>query len=317
LLTFDRYVFSTKHESGGLYWRTIFNRFLTGAFLSNCIIALMVGARGSDITMMLAAMAPLPFLLIGFKFYCRHTFDLSMRYYSQGNAKGVEATPTIDKERKRDRVAVRFGHPALYQKLTVPMVSEKSKHLLADVYRGRLDGDVGGSGFSDVYLKRMSKENPGKYPAETTTAAAPFEFVSESNMDYENYKNRHDFADDGGSIYSGPSSRPGTPSIMGGHSRDHSRGRSRDRDEFGVGVTYPEGYHSTPSALREMSPSPSLDGPHGLRRLDSQGSTPYEIPAERGLLGGAAPMGGVTGTTPGYTPEGGETRDYFGTSGRR
>jgi hypothetical protein len=61
------------------------------------------------------------------------------------------------------------------------MVHEKSKHLLAEVYRGRLDGDLGDTAaFSDVYtMKRMSKEHPGKAAA----ATGPFEFVAEKNMD--------------------------------------------------------------------------------------------------------------------------------------
>lgn len=267
---------------------------LAGTFLSNCIIALMVGARGSDLTMMLGAMAPIPFLLLGFKFYCKNTFDGAIKYYTKGETpKGVEAPPAIDKEsRRRDRVAVRFGHPALYQKLTVPMVHEKSKHLLAEVYRGRLDGDVGGAGYSDMYsMKRMSKENPGKAEAVT----GPFEFVSESNMDFENFKNRPDFANeagDRGSLY-GPStiSRPGTPSSVVGS----ERGRSTDREQ---GVTYPAGYHNTPSNLREYSPSPDSRA-WGLDRTISNTSHGRD---DSNLLAGAQPMGTHTPLSSAYTP---------------
>lgn len=302
-----RYVFATKNESGGLYWRTIFNRLLAGTFLANCIIALMVGARGSDIKMMLGSMAPIPFLLVGFKFYCKKTFDGAIRYYTKGETpKGVEAPPPIDKESRRDRVAVRFGHPALYQKLTVPMVHEKSKHLLAEVYRGRLDGDVGAAGYSDMYsMKRMSKENPGKAEGGT----GPFEFVSESNMDFENFKDRPEFADeagDAGSLY-GPSttSRPGTPtSIMASE-----RGRSSEREH---GVTYPAGYHSTPSHLREYSPSPDARG-WGMDRTISNTSQPQD---DANLLASAQPMGAHTPLASAYTPYSPDQTsarpDYFG-----
>ncbi|KAL5394916.1 hypothetical protein PMIN02_004554 [Paraphaeosphaeria minitans] len=309
------YVFATKNDSGGLYWRTIFNRLLVGTFLSNCIVALMVAARGGDRTTMLGAMAPIPFLLIGFKFYCKATFDSAMKYYTKGEThKGVEAPPPIDKEsRRRDRVAVRFGHPALYQKLTVPMVHEKSKHLLAEVYRGRLDGDLGvTAGYSDVYsMKRMSKENPGKVAA----AAGPFEFVSESNMDFENFKDRPEFADeaggDTGSLY-GPStiSRPGTPSTVMDGERGRPMSRGSDRDEPGVGVTYPAGYHSTPSNLREYSPSPDS---HGFGRTVSNTSARDDAM----LLHGAQPMGGHTPLSSAYTPYSPEhtgqgRTEYFG-----
>ena len=107
-----RYVFCTKNESGGAFWRVLFNRMLVGTFFSNCIVALLVVARGYEHKWtMLAAMAPLPLGLIAFKFYCKNAFDHSLKYYTQGTrAKGTEAPTPIDKEsRRRDRVAVRFG----------------------------------------------------------------------------------------------------------------------------------------------------------------------------------------------------------------
>ncbi|KAH9877499.1 hypothetical protein IAQ61_002866 [Plenodomus lingam] len=319
------YVFCTKNESGGAFWRVLFNRMLVGLFLSNCIVALLCVARGyGSKWTMLGAMIPLPVGLLAFKFYCKGAFDNSFKYYTQGDrAQGVEAPTPIDKEsRRRDRVAVRFGHPALYQKLTVPMVHEKSKHLLAEVYRGRLDGDIGDTAaFSDTYtMKRMSKENPGKPAA----APAPFEFVSEDNMDFENFKTRPEFSDEHGGDGSLYGSRPGTPSAsstISGHpsALHHPRGRrpsSRDshrslaHDEGDVGVVYPPGYHQTPSALREYSPGPEP----GLRRLESNSSYQRD---DVNLVGAAAPMGvqevggGGGGAYKAYSPAREGEREYF------
>ncbi|KAG9205020.1 hypothetical protein G6514_009479 [Epicoccum nigrum] len=306
------YVFCTKNETGGLFWRVLFNRMLFGAFLANVVTACLVATKGGPSQYIMAgAMAPLPFLLLGFKFYCKWAYDHSMKYYTHGETtKGTEAQTPIDKEsRRRDRVATRFGHPALYQKLTVPMVHEKSKHLLAEVYRGRLDGDVGdNAAFGDVYsMKRMSKENPGKT---VTTAASPFEFVSENNMDFENFKDRADFNSDRGSMY-GESIRPDSPSTLwgeNGRGRPSSRGSNRVGDE--AGVTYPTGYHQTPSALREYSPSPET----GLRQMESNSSQPYQVHDQHTLLSGAAPMGqqGPGAYTP-YSPDrdGDGKIDYF------
>jgi hypothetical protein len=106
------YVFCTKNESGGLYWRVLFNRMLVGVMLFNCIIALLCAARGfGSRWTMLGAMIPLPLGLLAFKFYCKGAFDSSIKYYTKGDrAKGTEAPTPIDKEsRRRDRVAVRFG----------------------------------------------------------------------------------------------------------------------------------------------------------------------------------------------------------------
>ena len=107
------YVFCTKNESGGAFWRVLFNRMLIGTFFSNCIVALLVAARGyGSKWMMLGAMIPLPIGLLAFKFYCKNTYDNSLKYYTQGEtSKGGEAPTPIDKEsRRRDRVAVRFGY---------------------------------------------------------------------------------------------------------------------------------------------------------------------------------------------------------------
>lgn len=297
---------------------------LVGLFLSNCLIALMVFARGYGFKYkMLTAMIPLPLSLLAFKFYCKHTFDHSMKYYTKGDlSKGAEAPTPIDKEsRRHDRVAVRFGksssspgafsvsakpptlgHPALYQKLIVPMVREESKHLLSEIYRGRLDSDLGNTGFSDVYhMKQMSREHPGKG---ATTNTSPFEFVSESNMDFENFKNRPDFNDDHGgegSLYGAPAS-----------TFDHPRPGSRDSDTTFAstsrnapagdddGVSYPAGYHHTPLL---HSHEYNADAEPELHKLDSSSSTVYHAPDGSGLLAGAAPMGrqGPGGYMP-YSP---------------
>lgn len=287
----------------------LFNRMLFGAFLANVVTAALVATKGGQQQYVMAAsMGPLPFLILGFKIYCKRTYDHEMKYYTHGTTtKGTEAQTPIDKEaRRRDRVATRFGHPALYQKLTVPMVHEKSKHLLAEVYRGRLDGDVGdNAAFGDVYsMKRMSKENPGKI---ATSSTGPFEFVSENNMDYENFKNRSEFNSDRGSMYS--ESRPGSPSTLwGDNARGRSSSRGSNRDE--PGVSYPAGYHQTPSNLREYSPSPEPE----LRHTQSNSSQPYQIHDQHNLLSGAAPMGHQmpSAYTP-YSPDrDGEVRhDYF------
>lgn len=190
------------------------------------------------------------------------------------------------------------------------MVHKKSKHLLTEVYRGRLDGDLGDAGaYSDVYtMNRMSKENPGK----ATAATGPFEFVEENEMDFENFKDRPEFsAEHGGegSVYGASIARPDTPGSAFG---DSQRGRSTSRDSARTlneepGMTYPAGYHKTPTNLRESSP-----GPAPMAGFDH--SSPYEVPAQTNLLSGAAPMGHHT---PGqYTPyspsrDGTGQQDYF------
>jgi len=178
------------------------------------------------------------------------------------------------------------------------MVHAKSQHLLAQVYSGRVDGDLDGAsvaGYSDTYsLHAMSSSTIGRTAKPSSTC--PFEIVPENRLDFENYKGRSDFRDDhggDGELYYGAASgsRPSTPATFIGADRDRDRGRSGSRGssvervkDGGVGVTYPAGYHQTPSAPqgREWSPSPAPSRGQSLTRMES---------GEGGLLSSAAPMG--------------------------
>jgi hypothetical protein len=227
---------------------------------------------------------------------------------------GVTAADTENaaelKSKRTDRVGVRFGHPVLYKPLITPMVSAKARHLLPTIYSGRTaEVDVPMAGYSDVYMDQMSHEEPGK--AARGEAPAPFEFVSENQMDFEFYKNRPEFRDVAGGegeLYGRPQdlvrrgshgtlmTQDGT--VMTGY--DSRRGSSdsaatRTGDESGT--TYPQGYHKTPTALRDQSPASSvrsMDIGNAGRRYDNEH-----------LLSGAAPMSrdGPPAPTPGgYGP---------------
>ncbi|CAI6335752.1 unnamed protein product [Periconia digitata] len=141
-----QYVFITKTESGGRFWKLLVNRLLFAVVLANAVIALVVGAQGvgsgNSVTNaarngnMLYAMIPLPFLLGLFKYYCKRSFDDKLMYYSTKPFSDAEENVSnsgngIPKTRRNDKIAVRFGHPALYKPLLTPMVHSGSKHLLA------------------------------------------------------------------------------------------------------------------------------------------------------------------------------------------
>ncbi|KXL51160.1 hypothetical protein M433DRAFT_60773 [Acidomyces richmondensis BFW] len=218
------YVFITKYESGGMFWRTLYNRMLVCTFLGNVVIALLVCTQGAGQGanwVMLAAMAPLPFVIIGFKIYCARTFDDPIHYFQKGKALRDSASladgEEVHKKRRGDRVGVRFGHPVLYKPLITPMVSAKSQHLLKQVYSGRLSADdnITAAGYSDVYMDAMDAQKPGKSAAINATPS-PFEFVPDHQLDFEHYKNRPEFRDEAGGDgelfgYARDIVRPGTP----------------------------------------------------------------------------------------------------------
>ncbi|KAI5457576.1 hypothetical protein BGZ63DRAFT_474712 [Mariannaea sp. PMI_226] len=219
------YRFITKTESGGMFWRVVFNRFIFGTILANLTIMLTCWVKGDNKHIMFYSVCPLPLLMLAFKFYCARAFDTKMRYHSTHKAAGqVEAAQNGDRMQS-DRLSTRFGHPALYKPLITPMVHAKAQNLLPTIYKGRLSdgrnvqsGDIMTvSGYSDMFaLNNMQ----GGQPGEVANQSVPgFEIVSENQMDFEFYKNRAEFAEDhgGGEIYGRPGEivRAETPGSLG------------------------------------------------------------------------------------------------------
>ncbi|KAK0620954.1 hypothetical protein B0T14DRAFT_567672 [Immersiella caudata] len=262
------YVFVTKTESGGMSWRVLFNRLVFGAFLANLVVFLVTWVRGDGTHIQAYAVAPLPFLLIAFKIYCSRVFDDKIHFYSTRNVRrhGGEASMDVKEQSMRnDRLAARFGHPALYKPLITPMVHAKAQNILASVYQGRLsDGrdaadTMSVSGYSDTYaMDNMASGKAGKI----SSAVPGFEVVPENRLDFEFYKNRDEFAADhgAGELFGRPSdivrtgtpgtfgsgpgsdsgSRPGTP--VGGMGFGASRRVFSPQSETPPGTSYAPGY---------------------------------------------------------------------------
>jgi len=279
------YRFVTKTESGGVFWRVLFNRFIFAVILSNLVVLLTLWNRGDGTRYQFYSVCPLPVLMLAFKFYCRNVFDDKIRYYSTRNVRKHPETGMQKGDRQRsERLASRFGHPALYKKLITPMVHQKAQNLLPSVYTGRLtDGREGGaddlmsvSGYSDMYaLNNMQGGKPGK----AVEGVPGFEFVSESQMDFEYYKNRAEFAEDhgGGEIYGRPGEifRPNTPGSMFDGSRPGTpvSGRATPfgpggMPRAGTGLS-DTGYHGyqgfRPTPARGFTPPPTLPEQSAMR----------------------------------------------------
>ncbi len=211
------YVFVTKNESGGQFWLIIFNRLVFAVLLSNVVVAVVVKANGTWTQTF--CMVPPPILMCAFKWYCARKFNNHNNYYTKATLKDPEQLNYAGKKSgQNDRVASKFGHPALYRKLLTPMVHEKSQHVLRQVYSGRFNVE-GTSDYSDIAMDSMSRSQPGK--AAHFAPKGPkelFEVVPESQLDFAHFKDRADFAEGHGghgAIYGTPedliSERSGTP----------------------------------------------------------------------------------------------------------
>ncbi|KFY55627.1 hypothetical protein V496_06936 [Pseudogymnoascus sp. VKM F-4515 (FW-2607)] len=224
------YVFVTKTESGGMFWRVLFNRMVFASILANLVVFLAVWVQGDSTHIQAFAVIPLPFLMVLFKIYCARSFDKKTHYYSLravGRHGDDTAAAPIKHSRKTDRLASRFGHPALYKPLTTPMVHARAQSILASIYSGRLSNpnnpdtnDIASvSGYSDTFTLSTMKAPHGGHgggPGKLQQNLIPgFEVVPESQLDFSFYKNRAEFGDDhgAGDIFTrtpNPYDRPGT-----------------------------------------------------------------------------------------------------------
>ncbi|KAI9738904.1 MAG: hypothetical protein M1818_005217 [Claussenomyces sp. TS43310] len=239
------YIFVTKTESGGMFWRTIFNRMVFATILANLVVFLSVWVQGENSHIEAYAVVPLPFLMLAFKIYCARAYDDKIHYFATRNLlKDPEAANDPYAKGKGDRLASRYGHPALYRPLITPMVHARAQNILASIYRGRLTNGHDGadldmasvSGYSDTYaMNSMKAGQPGK-----KDVVPGFEVVPENHLDFSYYKNRAEFGEDhgAGEIYS-QIERPGTSST------------------FRTG-------HGSPETSRAGSPAPPMPG---MRRV--------------------------------------------------
>lgn len=261
------YVLITKTESGGQFWRMLFNRFIFGTILADCIIAIVVLGVGGSTWIQFGLAVPPPLLLVVFKVYCSKAFDDQNNFYTKATLKDPEnlAGPG-QKIHRNDRVSTKFGHPALYAKLITPMVHAKAQHKVSDILRGRLNpaGFENSTGYSDsaFNMDPMSQQYPGKsarFAPDPTKQKELFEAVPESQLDFGYFKDRHDFAEGNGGdgeLYGRPqdliSERSGTPQSFFG--RGSANGSPSSSRATSPGAT--EGYRTvSPHQLTHMHPA--------------------------------------------------------------
>jgi hypothetical protein len=207
---------------------------------------------------MLYAMVPLPFLLFGFKWYCKRAFDDKLLYYSTLPYSDIENANNVNtKSRRNDKVAVRFGNPVIFKKLITPMVHAKSQHLLKEIYnhRAHADNDIFAApnrrstdratpaniAYGDMFMTDLSHDEPGQLA--TGTEIPNVELVEEEDLDFENFKKRAEFREDfggEGELYGRPDdliSRPGTPSTFTTFNEGSPYGKAKNSTSRSSSVT--------------------------------------------------------------------------------
>ncbi|CAI2170436.1 19995_t:CDS:2 [Funneliformis geosporum] len=128
------YVFTTKIETGGTFWRVVFNRLIFSLIFWQSIMIGVMNLKGAH--MQSLALFPLPLIAILIKIICSKRFDEQIRYYKP---KTEHHNGSFNNAHHNDNISNRFGHPAFSAELITPMVHSNVKHLLRKVYNGRID----------------------------------------------------------------------------------------------------------------------------------------------------------------------------------
>lgn len=273
------YVFVTKNESGGQHWRVIFNRLVFAVILSNLVVALVIKANGR--WNQVFSIIPLLIFMVVFKWYCSRTFDNDNKYFTKTTLKDPEISVDVGKtSRRNDRVASRFGHPALYKQLMTPMVHQKAQHMLSQVYRGRLNADgAPASDNSNIALESMSRSQPGKMAHFAPTGQKDFfEVVPESQLDFAHFKDRDDFADE-----------------HGGNGAMYGRPIDLISERSGTPKSFIAGGGNSNSSSRVSSPGPAAAAFKGHERSDSNFLEQHPPYRDQGDLGASGFRGGAAG----------------------
>lgn len=151
------YVAKSKVESGGQLWRVVVNRLLVCLILMQIVLMFVVSLDDTvslaDRIVKIALCVPPIGLILAFKAYCRKRFDFKYDWYIP-DAEEMAHVKIHSGDVRHHRLQRRFGHPSLHQKLFTPMVHAKVKHLLPEVYRGRLED----AGIIDVGGRKMEAE---------------------------------------------------------------------------------------------------------------------------------------------------------------
>lgn len=278
------YVFLTKVESGGAFWRIIFNRILFATALFNCVVGLVVWARFKGAAA--ACVIPLIIILIGFKLYCRYTFDPECRYYTRGSDRDSALGPEAFASRK-ETLDKRYSHPALHRKLLVPMVPGKAEHLLNELFAADKSLWTGGaesrnSSFIDLQDLSSHRTGPGKPGKKKPKKNQGFEVVQESDMDFTNFMHRAEFGDhEGGGGTPGGSIRGSTIMNFGGEDADSIRSGAMSPGLPPVGGF---GYGSRPGSPSPLGANSRSGSP--ARMMTPGGRAVSPSPLSRGVGGG-------------------------------
>ncbi|KAI9308758.1 hypothetical protein BJ944DRAFT_236715 [Cunninghamella echinulata] len=136
------YIFVTKLETGGKMWPVLFQTINIGLILFQVIMIIILNLKSGYIQSY--CLIPLPFITLAFQwFYSRRLSDthcynvqVNINWMEHQPAKPTSAANQSDKKQNKiHTLKNQFRDPAIYHKLSNPIVHDDVKHLLPTVYK--------------------------------------------------------------------------------------------------------------------------------------------------------------------------------------
>ncbi|CAO3677390.1 unnamed protein product [Umbelopsis ramanniana] len=134
------YVYTTKIETGGRMWRSVFNRVLTSTILFHIVMIGILNLKGGHIHSY--TLIPLPFLTILFKYLCSRQFDTKADMYIPRRGEEEAVIAQAHASGRQSHLKSSFAEPSRFTKLSVPTVHEDVKHLLPNVYHADMHDSI-------------------------------------------------------------------------------------------------------------------------------------------------------------------------------
>ncbi|KAF8526059.1 DUF221-domain-containing protein [Hysterangium stoloniferum] len=170
------FVFITHVESGGRLWNVVVNRLLISLVFMQCLMALTIGLQLGWSSFEWVATLPPLITVVLFKGYIRRTFNSKFRYYIPSEDEIARSKVHSERaDNKGNRLANRFGHPALHADLFTPMLHARMMPLLPQVYRGRLE----------TKETKMNEYGGQKMAAQVTPEGIKIASVEQGDLEYD------------------------------------------------------------------------------------------------------------------------------------
>ncbi|KAI7895415.1 uncharacterized protein EV154DRAFT_599321 [Mucor mucedo] len=179
------YVYVTNVETGGQIWRLLFNRLLVSAVLFQVVMFGVLSLKSARIASF--AVAPLPIVTILFKIICSRRFDHRVYYYQPKidayHGGSDHKAGNHDKKNTKNSIGFRFGDPAFFAELPIPMVHESVRHLLPKLYGG-------GKTEKKPFMSRMTRQKSVRHVSviqlkNATGGELQFQSVGEKDLELD------------------------------------------------------------------------------------------------------------------------------------